>query len=223
MGNYQISLNQMAEFKNATDYGRKRIIKQQLNPDQFRIPWYQLPKARVKKSIELKGDLNPIHDGIITLMNRKPLNKRQETDKRVSIDALERYIKIKLPHILKEIDYDVIRPKIKSTKVSDVEILVAPEVIVKGILRGKTVFGGIKIHISKNKPFDIQQSKIVATTIVTYLENEVAFEKSEVIPELCFCLDIFSGRIVSAKENDESVYIEIKEICNEIKRVWDAV
>jgi hypothetical protein len=128
---------------------------------------------------------------------------------------------MKLPSILNEIDYSIVKPKTKRTILSNVEVIVAPEVIVKGELNGKTILGAVKIHISKNKPFDLQQARLVATTIVTYLENEVAKDKSEVIPELCFCLDIFNGRMISANKNDEKVYQEMNEICELIKELWN--
>lgn len=222
MNNYQISVNQLADFSGSTEYGKKRIIAQQRLPDRFRIPWYQLSKARVKKSIELRGDLEPIYDGIQTLMNRKPVNKRQETDKRVSIEALERYVKMQLPKMLLEVDFTVIKAKVKSLTISNVEVIVAPEIIVKGKLKGKTIIGAVKIHVSKSNPFDLKKSKLVASTIFQYLEKEFANDDVTVIPELCCCLDIFSGRIVSAQQTDSSVYKEVEEICNEIKRLSEA-
>jgi hypothetical protein len=221
MASYQISLNQLAEFQGATENVKRRIIAQQLSPDQFRIPWYQLTRARVKKSIELKGNLDPILDGIKTLLNKVPVGKKQESDRHVSLEALERYVKIKLPSLLKDIDFTIIRPKVKSTSISNVEVIVAPDVIVKGVLNGKNILGGVKIHISKTKPFDFQKSQIVASTIYTFLKNEVAEDSIEVLPELCLCLDIFSGRVVSANNHDAKVFKEVREICEEVKRLWD--
>lgn len=222
MSKYQISLNQLVEFRSATEKGKKRIISQQLNPDVFRVPWYQMSKARVKKSIELKGDLTPVYNGINTLMQRETKNKVQESKKRSSIDALERFVRIKLPHILNEIDYFVIKPKSKSIIISDVEVIVAPEVIIKGKLNGKCVMGAVKIHISKSKPFDLQKSKIVASTIFKYLEREIDEDGTIVLPELCFSLDIYGDRIVSAQDEYETTFQEVNTICNEIKHLWDA-
>ncbi len=81
--------------------------------------------------------------------------------------------------------------------------------------------GGVKIHISKNKPFDLQKSKIVASTISTFLKSEIADNETKVLPELCFCIDVFSERITSANQTDESTLIEITETCKEIKQAWN--
>ncbi|MGD9994029.1 MAG: hypothetical protein AB7S69_12070 [Salinivirgaceae bacterium] len=221
MRDYIISINQMAEFSSATEAGKRRIITQQLNPNKIKISYYQMPKARVKKSLALKGDLKPVFDGINTLLSRQPVNKRQETDKTVSIEAMERFIQLKLPKILKEIDYSVIKPEKKTTTISDVKVIVSPDLIIKGLFNGQTVMGALKIHISKHKPFDLQKSQIVSTTIYKYLQNEIVDDSAIVLPELCFCLDIFSGRMVSAKDAHESKYNEIIELCDEIKRFWD--
>jgi hypothetical protein len=212
----------MAEFPSATESQKNRIIKQQLNPDKIKIAYYQLPKAKIKKCFQLKGDLKPIFEGINTLLARNPVTKRQATDKSVSIEAMERFVTMKLPGILKEINYTVVKPVKKSTSFADVEVIVSPDIIIKGDFHGKTVFGALKIHISKHKPFDLYKSQIVSNTIYNYLKNEVVMEGEEALPELCFCLDIFSGRIVSAKDSYLSGYSEIIAICNEIKEYWSA-
>jgi len=212
----------MAEFSTATSSTKRRIIAQQLNPDILRIPWYQLPKARIKKSFELKGDLRPIQEAIQILLNRKPISKRQVIDRQVSLEAMQRFIEMKIPSIFKEIDFSIIKPGTRSTKISGVEVIVAPEIVVKGRFKNKTVIGGVKIHISKNNPFDLQKSQIVASAIETYLQNEVVDEDSIVLPELCICLDIYGGRIVSCSDVNNSIYNEVIEICNEIKLYWDA-
>jgi len=218
-----VSLNQLVEFPTASDAGKKRIIKQQLQPNPFKIPWYQLTKAKVKKSIELNGDLSPVYEGIRALMAREPSNKRQLNDKNVSIEALERFIRIKLPTILNKIEYKIIHPKIKILKISDVDVIVAPEIVVKGVINGQTVLGGIKLHISKHKPFDYKKSVYVATTIHEFLKEKVALSNEIVIPELCFSLDIFGDRIVSAPDNSEDTLNELEQICSEFKLLWNLV
>lgn len=222
MSNYLISLNQFADFSRATEKGKKRIIAQQLRPDKLKITWYQTPKARVRKFFELHCNLDPIKDGIKALMKKVPKNKKDENDRRTSIEALERFVEMKLPSILKEINYTVIKPESKSVAISEVEVKVAPEIIIKGTIEGKTVLGAVKIHISKNKPFDLIRSQYVASIIYKYLKDTIAKDGEIVLPELCFCLDIFGGRIVSVPSNFEAINVEIIKICNDIKRIYNA-
>jgi hypothetical protein len=222
MGNYQISTNQLVNFYGSTENGKKGIIAQQLVPDRFRIPWYQLTKSRIKKSITLKGDLEPVYDGIKTLMARTPKSTRQETDKRVSIEALERFVKMRLPKALQNVDYSIVKTNNKFVPFAGIDIIVAPEIVVTAVIGGKKVVGGIKIHISKSKPFDIKESKISASTVFLFLQDEYASKGYEVLPQFSFCLDVFAGRIVSAPNTDDSIYKELEGICEEIIMLYRA-
>ncbi len=220
MKGIRLSLNQLAEFSGATEKGKQRIVRQQVEPNPFLIPWYQLTKAKIKRSIELKGNPEPIYQGIEALIGRKPANKRQAIDRIVSIEALERFIKMKLPEVLSKMDYSFFKPEIKSVNITGVNVIVAPEIIIKGELNGETIIGGIKLHVSKNKPFDYTKSLYVATTIYKYLKENVAKDDEVVYPGLCLSLDIFGDRIVSAPEKPEKVLAEIEKYCEEIKKIW---
>lgn len=222
MNDYIISINQLANFRNSSEKARRRIIAQQLSPDKFRIPWYQLTKARVKKSLESKGDLQPIFDGIDILKKRNALTNRQKRDKQVSLEALERFVEMQLPKFINEIEYSTLKPNQKVIQIEGVSVVVSPDIIIKGTINGKTVYGAVKIHISKGKPFDFEQSKLVSHLIYQYLINEVADDSSEVIPEFCLSLDIFGNRITSADKNDKSIDEEIKVLCLEFKNLWKA-
>jgi hypothetical protein len=220
MNNYFISINRLAEYSGATESGRRRIINEQISPNPFKTPWYQLSKSRIRQSLRANGDLKPIYDCINILMNRVTNNPRQQNDKTVSLEALQRFIQMKLPEILGEINYSIIKAEDNSVIIDDVEVKVAPDLIVKGTLNGKTVIGGIKIHISKAKPFDYTKSVYVATVIHKYLVDRVAEPNEIVMPELCFSLDVFGERIVPAPVNTEPILQEISDICSSIKRTW---
>lgn len=221
MGKYKISLNQLAEFSGASDASKRRIIRQQISPDTFRVPRYQLTKARIKKSIELKGDLTPINDAIRILQSKQVTTGWQINDKKVSLEALDRFIKIKLPALLKKLNFEVIQPENKTLELRNVDIIVAPEIIIKGVLNGRTVIGGVKIHISKSKPFDLIKSSYVATIVYNYLKDRVAKKDDIVLPELCLCLDVFNEKLVPAPNDSAEILRQIKGLCDEIKSLWN--
>jgi hypothetical protein len=221
MGKYKISVNQLAEFSGASETSKKRIIKQQLNPDTFRVPRYQLTKARIKKSIELKGDLSPIHEAIKILESKQATTDWQINDKKVSLEALTRFIKIKLPSLLRNLNFQVIKPQNKSVELREVDVIVAPEIVIKGKMNGQTVIGGIKLHISKTKPFDLTKSQYVASIIYKYLQDRVATKEEVVVPQLCICLDVFNERLVSAPDDVEEVIKQVRFFCDEIKSIWE--
>jgi len=220
-GNYVISINQLADFSIATDKGKRRIIRQQKNPNKFLVSWYQLSKSRIRKTLENNCDLTPVFDGIEELVNRKPTKPRQILDRQVSIQALKRFVNIKLPKLLKNIPYQVIKKvETKSIIYKGVEIIISPEVIFKLKIDGKEYLGAVKIHISKNNVFDNNQSRYISSLLYKYLDEVVAKNGEKVMPELCLSIDVFGEKIISVPKNVEKKLEDIEVLCEEVKSLW---
>ena len=219
----KISVNQLADFVYATESKKMRIVRQQKEPNQLKIAWYQLAKARMKKAIQKNGDLSPILDGLKELKNRKITKQRQIQDRQVSIEAMEKFIRIKLPVILKEFDYEVLKkPKINSLVINGVEVIVAPDVIVRIKVNNQYYLGAVKIHVSKNNIFDRKQSKYISSLIYKYLNDIVASGDELVMKELCLSIDVFGERVIKSPKNISKSIRDIEVICSEVKSFWDA-
>jgi hypothetical protein len=222
-GRYIISLNPFAEFTKGTEASKKRIIRQQKEPNKFLVSWYQLPKARIRKSIENHCDLEPIFKGIEDLKFRKPEKPRQVLDRSVSLEALNRYVTIKLPDLLKTVPYEIIKKvESKSIFINGVEIIVSPDVIFKIIVNGKTYVGAVKVHISKRNVFDNNQSRYISSLIYKYLKEVVIKGDEEVLEELCLSIDVFGENVISVPKNLAKTLSEIEVICEEVKTIWNA-
>lgn len=220
MGKYFISVNQLAEFSSATVSSKKRILKQQKTPNKLLIPWYQKAKGAIKKFFTDVSNYAPIDEAIKQLEARNPINDRQKIDKIVSIQALEIIKKIKLPKILSYMEYELITTAEKSLLVNEVDIKVAPETIIKAKYNGSIYYGAIKIHISKGKPFNLNQATYVSTLVYQHLIKKIAKKGEKVLPELCLCLDVFSESLIPAPSNVIRKFGEIKIVCSEIKALW---
>ncbi|WP_405565219.1 hypothetical protein [Polaribacter sp. Asnod6-C07] len=218
---YFISINQFVDFSKGTDSKKKRIIRQQKEPNKFMISLYQTPRASIKKSLSNNGDNKPIIEGLKRLKDKVPVKPRQVLNKTISIEAIQRYMKIKIPKILKSHKLDIIKkPEIKSIFVEGVEILISPDVIFTMVYNNEKYIGGIKIHISKRNIFELEDSKKVSFLIEKYLKVIEDKYQAKVLPELCFSLDVFDGRMIDAPKN-KLFYIEnIKETAREIKSFW---
>lgn len=221
--NYLISINQLADFSKATDAKKRRIIRQQKEPNKFMVAYYQLAKARMKKTIERHGDLEPILNGIDDLLLRKPIKTRQLNDKTVSLEAMRRFINLKLPDLLCDVPHEVIKkPKFKSIFLNGVEIIISPDVIIRVELDGKKYLGAVKIHISKNNVFDNLQSRYISTLLYKYLKEVIANDDEEVLDSLCLSIDVFGDSIISVPKNISHTVNDIEMICDEVKTVWNA-
>jgi hypothetical protein len=218
MATFQISINPLAEYLEATEARRKAIIKEQLNPPTNKTFHYQLAKSRIKKSVALSGDLKPVTFGIEELKKRKPEKDRQKSDIINSIIALERYAKMPLHRLILENSLEIIPVKQKYIIFQDISVTISPEVIFRINIDGAKQIGACKLHVSKGKPFSTKQSKLVAAFIELYLSNCVADEGEEVNPVLCFCLDTFAGTIINSNNKISLDMAVVKKLCEEIKQ-----
>ena len=224
MSEYKISINQLATFSRGTDAKKKTIVKQQKNPPKVLVARYGLAKARIRKAIANYGNIQPILDGIKELKSRTLVKPLEIADRSVSIEAMERFIKMKLPSFLNENVYEVLKkPKINSFKVADVEIIVSADLIIKVYIDGQPFLGGVKLHIAKGDIFEREQAKYVSTCLYLYLDQ--MFENSDIIvlPELCLSVDVFADSFFSAPKNLEKTLEDIETMCLEIKRIWPNV
>lgn len=221
MQNYHISVNQFAEFSKSSPKRKATIVKQQIEVNKFLIPWYQMAKAKIRRYFYNLNDIKPILDGIEILKAKHVANKRQEIDRKVSVEALERVINLQIPKILKDIEYTIIKSEEKSIYVEGVEIKISPEIIISAEINGEIFYGGLKVHVCKGKPFDQNQATFVAFLLKRFIDTHVIKGEGVVIPELCFCLDVFSDRLSPAPNDDTSVRDNIKSLCIELKSIWD--
>lgn len=218
---YKISINQLADFSTATESRKKSILKQQKKPNPFLIPWYQLAKSKMKKSIVAKGDLEPIDLGIEELNSRKPKSNRQVIDRQVSIEALRLFKEVRLPQMLKDFPYEIVKKgKIKSIYINGVEVIISPDVIYRVRINGQKFLGGVKLHVAKGNIFDNKQLRYISTLIYQYLNEIIAEDDEEVLKELCLSFDIFGQRVISAPRNIHKCLYDIREYCDEIKTLW---
>ena len=216
MTHTQISINPFAEYLEATTARKVQILKEQQNPDPVRIPYYQLARARIKKSIELSGSLKPVNAGIKELSKRKPLKDWQKSDKLNSIKALELYSGMLLPQLVRENNLELISVKQKHINFNGVSIKVSPNIVFRIVVDGVKHIGACKIHVSKGKKFSTKQSKLVAAVLELYMSNCVAAEDEYVNPVLCFCLDPFAGTTINSNNKVNLDMQVVKEMCQDI-------
>lgn len=219
-----ISINQYADFIKSSDAKKQRIIRDQKKPNKFRIAYYQLAKARIRKTLTDNGQLKHVNEALSNLSSRVPSNKRQISDRHVSIEALEKFLILKIPKILKNENIEFLNSKLYKNDIDihGISIIVAPEIIFKVNINGEEVLGGLKLHVSKSNSFDKEQQQVIASGICHYLEKNVAKENQIVLPEFCISLDIFGNGFISNSSATKNLVSSYKKECLEILKFWDA-
>mgnify|MGYP001053172432 CR=1 FL=1 len=221
MNNYKISINQLASFSKKTERGKLGIVKQQQKPIGAAVALYGKAKKIVAVTLINSGNKEVLNEGIEELKNIVPDTDWKIKNKTGSIDALERFSKISLPHIF----YDNVFESIKVSRknrliVSDVQIVVSPDIIIKTIIDGQAYYGAIKIHISRNDIFDKEEAKYVTTCLFQYMNDNFGKE-GIILPELCLSVDVYGDNIKYAPAETEPAMKAIKIMCQEIKQIWD--
>ncbi len=218
---YFLSLNQIVEYSTATDKGRERIISQQIEPDPFRIPWYQSAKGSIKRFFNNELDSNIIENTISDIKLKKPEKDWQKTNNRVSTEALEVFKELKIPKVFREESYSIAKVELNSVNIEGVRLIISPEVIFKYSSNGENYLGAIKLHISKNKQFDFHKANIAAVLVNEFLSQFGETENAIVLPGNCFSLDVFGSRFAPAPDNQELLLEEIKSLCLDLKDRWN--
>jgi hypothetical protein len=222
MENYLLTLNQFAKFTSATSRGKERIVEGQKFPKEDIPFWYQGAKAGIKQFFKSNKDLKAIQGRIEHLKNQDPDTETKRRNRDVSIEALTVFAKTKLPEIFHGLEYEVIKPPTNVVTIHGVEIKVTPEVVIRAKLDNKVVIGGIKFHIAK-KAFKREEAKLVGAYLQKYLTTEVAGEDEVVLPQLCFCLDVFGKGLISAPSNGNTIITSSIPELEKVKNIWEAL
>jgi hypothetical protein len=220
MALFTISLNQFVEASKATDKGKIRIVQQQLDINKFLIPWYQLAKNRIKLFFKNVYKDDVLKLAIIDLKSKTPKNDKDKRNIIVSQEAIHHVIGMRFEKIL-EPGYEVVTPVDKHIEIKDIVINVNPDVIFKYTKSDEVRIGALKFHVSKSKPFGLDQSKQIANITRMYLEQKVASSGEIVDESICFAYDVFAQRLISADRNVVLSVNEAKALCDELAKIYN--
>lgn len=219
MEKFLLSVNEFAEFTNATPLRKLRIVEaQKATRDRFFF-WNQAVKWAIVMFFRKNKDLKMIKQRITLLSKRKGDTKRREDNRIASIQALKVFLELKLPDIFEGLEYEVLKVENKSVIIHGVELRVTPELIIRAKIDGKKVIGGIKFHLAK-KTFKPSQSKLVAAILKRYLETEFKSVGDIVYPDLCFSLELHGAGLICAPSNSDQLIASAIPELELVKELW---
>jgi len=219
---YSITLNQFAQFIDATESVQQRIVNGQKNPPEESFFWYQSTKAAIRKSIAINNE-KPIYESIRRLKATVAIGKHKETNRILSITGLEKYLQISLPLYFRQFDKIIIKPKKKHLDYNGIRIKITPDVVFKGNFQGKNFIGAVKLNINKTKPFNKLRRRVVSSILYKYLQKHVAEGNEIVDPQLCLCIDVFDQTFMAATKIYSAPNLEIIKGCEGIMNTWEKI
>lgn len=217
----KISINTLINYL-GNHSKRLQIIKTLKEAKPVRGGFYQTPKACIRQSLLSKGDTSPIFEGLKRLTSKIAKNNHQELNREYSINALNEYLSINIPNLLKNHKIDLIRHKNKSTQIKDLDIQVSPEIVFTMNLGDEKYLGAIKMHFSRVDIFDQNQLQTSSSLIFKYLAEISEDLDAEVLPELCFSIDVFGKSYSTCPFNNNELIQEIEKIADNINSYWKA-
>jgi len=216
MSVFTISINQLSEYISASDARKRTIVKQQLNPSSLVVPWYKSARTAMKKCIENGFSKSFIISGIEKLQKSKQESDFQKNNVRASIEALNIFLKIHFPDHIEKMKCTFLKADNKILHIEGVDIKVAPDVIIRTKVNGKSVVGGIKFRLSKGHGFEMLNCLCAATAMKLFLQKHVANSDEVVDPAFCLSVDVFSERVVPAPKDTLQYEQILAEACKEI-------
>jgi hypothetical protein len=215
----KISVNKLAEYLKANSVRRRRIIEDQKAPQDFITARYVDARNAMVNYILKDFNKAIIEEEIERLSSKVNDSEFQESDVKTSIEALNSFLKIKLPDEILNFKRSR-RNKKYILKIRGIDINVNPDIILKGEIKGKQVIGGIKFNIVKGHKLSDDDRKNVATLI-----HQVFEEQSKDIPNLNFCIsiDIFSEKFDSAPKSYKMRRKQVEYACDELSIVWESI
>ena len=219
----RLSINQLATFTAATEAKRKRIILQQKNPSPIIVSWYGSAKSAMRNFYKDPSNTKIIEEGLAKLKESKPKSTWHNSNKKGSIEILQRFIKMSIPKCFVNENISFLKPALKSLSIFGVEIIAAPELLFYIDADGARRYGAVKFHTSKTGKFTGSQSLIVSTALKLYLRKYInQFDKGAIVDEqYCLCVDVFNETITAARKDSSETEETIKETCREVIKLWD--
>jgi hypothetical protein len=218
----KISLNKLGEYLQANAARRRKIVFNAKNPKGFIVVRYRDAKIAIKKYFISKFDANIIIKSINDHELKDIENNFQEQDKNLSIELLEMVLDT-IPPDLSEYtitSYNGDNPKLS---ISDVDVSVYPDLIIRGTHKGKHVVGAIKLQTSKTNSLGEEGGMTVTTLLREFVENNVAKKDEKVELFLCISYDIFAQFSCNAPKAYKRRMKHIESACEEIALWWEKV
>jgi len=219
----QISVNKLAEYLSTKSPSRrKQIIKDAKDPQKLKVTRYGDPKKALVEYLANNQDKKIIADAITGLQTKSATTSFQDNDKKNSILALESFEKMN-PIDLKDCKIEIYKGNNEKVELSEINISVNPDAIIRKVKDGKKYIGGVKFHISKSFALNTESQESVGVILKIFLEKYVAEDDETVDPNLCFSLDIFNNSCLHAPKAFISRLKIVEAACEEIKNRWQTV
>lgn len=222
----KISVNKLGEYIEATASRRKKIIEDQKYPQSFIVSRYSDARSALVENFCFKSS-KFVLSTLKELEGRVTFTDFQTQDAELSKEALQSFIdcEAQIADKISDSDLTFISYEGKNPKIiiSNVEVSVNPDLIIRGTKRGKKVIGAIKFHLSKTNQLSNEAASNISTLLKQFVKENIANSDEKVENDLCISIDIFGKTFTTAPSSFQRRMQNISAACEEIALRWDKI
>lgn len=216
----KVSINPLVTFVEATEKRKKSIVKEQKKPSVFKVAPYATARAAMKTYVKEGFDEECIYEAIDTLQSRHASSVWAKNNIANSILALRHFVGINFPNKVGKIHCNFSKATNKDCLFAGVQIIVAPDLIMRWEENGKHYVGAVKFRIIKNK-LSFTAGRLAASLLSYYLQETIAKPGEIVDNSHCFFVDIMADIIYPAPINIAPSLETISDACFEYSTLWN--
>lgn len=213
-----MSINQMAEFVDASERGKRSIVRKQKKPSTFRVARYATVRASIKNYCKNGFDGTILQQGLTKLQTKTPLSKWAISEKECSIKAIRNFIQSHFPQRFGRVKCSFFAPTEKQMRFDQLTIIIAPDLIFRWEENGIHYIGCMKLRIKKESA-DFGVYRRIASLLAFYLKR-IASEGEVVVNDYCLCINVMDDNITPAPKNIESDITDLQEAGEQIVELW---
>ena len=217
----RVSITPLITFVESTERRKLSIVKEQKRPSLIKVAPYATARAAMKNFIKDGFDEECIYKAINKLHIKQKNTQWSKNNAVNSIEALRHFIGMNFPHRVGKILCSFSKAIIKDCQIGDVNVTVAPDLILRWEDNGKRYVGAIKFRITKNK-LSFSAGRNAASLISYYLRQSVA-ESDEIVDNShCLFVDVMNDVIYPAPTDISHSLDVINNACYEYSTIWNA-
>lgn len=217
----RVSLNQVLRYNSASSTKRRAIVFQAKKPSDIIVPRYSKAR-RLAVNYFLSGfDQKDARASIDELKERPADTAWKLSDRDKSVEAVNLLVAMPLDIVgVQKMMFSRYKGDNPKLNFLGTDVSVYPDLVIRGLYRGKQVVGAVKFHFSSGNPMNQEECKTGAVLLYDFAKKHLCREGEEVSPKHCIYIDPFSGVL---EHTPSSVVNRMKMIvasCQEFGMWW---
>ena len=217
----RVSINPLIEFANASECTKASIVRKQKHPSTYVVAPYSTARAALKQYVKNDFDKTCIYDAIARLQNRDNSTPWKRSDTANSIHALKHFIESNFTSVYGKIRCSFPKPAFKNCFIGEVDVTVAPDLVLRWKVENILYLGAVKFRLSKSR-IDHSSGFNAAAILAHYLRTSVATADEIVDNAHCLFVDVMSDSVYAAPSDITPLLKGLELACEEYGQLWRA-